>query len=128
MFNISLGEILLIALIALLVVGPESLPALVRSSGRLIRKMRRTANQFRNVLTADLDQNSRPRWDQAPESFDSSNSGSPRVDEPNGSTEPFVELSERRVTLTTTTERLDSTRRRSTWPFHSLGPGLSGDR
>ncbi len=47
MFGISFSEILLIAFIALIVVGPQKLPAMLLSVGRGIAKIRRLTNDVR---------------------------------------------------------------------------------
>ena len=47
MFDIGGSELLVIAVIALLVVGPKELPALLRTIGRVVGAIRRQAQQFR---------------------------------------------------------------------------------
>src|SRR6478609_5615858 len=42
------GEYLVIAIVALLVVGPERLPVLLRKLGNLVAKARGMANEFRS--------------------------------------------------------------------------------
>ena len=48
MFNISPLEIMVLAVIALIVLGPQRLPEMARSVGRGMR-------EFRNALSADHD-------------------------------------------------------------------------
>jgi sec-independent protein translocase protein TatB len=48
MFDIASGELLLVALIALLVIGPKDLPRVLRLVGQWVGKARRVASQFRN--------------------------------------------------------------------------------
>lgn len=54
MFGIGLGELAVIAVIAVLVVGPERLPDLARQAGRLLREVRRVATSARDDLRAEL--------------------------------------------------------------------------
>ena len=49
MFNISPLEIMVLAVIALIVLGPQRLPEMARSVGRGMR-------EFRNALTSDHDE------------------------------------------------------------------------
>ena len=52
MFDIGFWEIAVIAVVALLVVGPNELPSLLRTVGAMVRKVRR----FIKEAKADLDQ------------------------------------------------------------------------
>ena len=47
MFNIGWSEILIIASVALVVVGPKDLPRMLRTFGRTMGMVRRTANDFK---------------------------------------------------------------------------------
>lgn len=47
MFDIAWSELLLVAVIAILVVGPKELPGLLRSLGSGLGKLRKTADEFR---------------------------------------------------------------------------------
>ncbi len=47
MFDIAWTELLLVAIVAILVVGPKELPSLLRSIGRALGKLRSTADEFR---------------------------------------------------------------------------------
>jgi sec-independent protein translocase protein TatB len=47
MFDIGWSELLVIAVVALLVIGPKELPEVMRNVGRFFNKMRRTADDFR---------------------------------------------------------------------------------
>jgi sec-independent protein translocase protein TatB len=47
MFDIAWSELLLIAIVALIFIGPKELPHLLHSLGRMAAKARRTADDFR---------------------------------------------------------------------------------
>lgn len=48
MFDIAPSELLLVAIVALLVIGPKDLPMALRTAGRWIGKVRRMSNHFRS--------------------------------------------------------------------------------
>ncbi len=48
MFDIGWTELLIIAVVAIIVVGPKDLPRMLRSVGRYAGQLRRTANEFRS--------------------------------------------------------------------------------
>lgn len=54
MFDIGLAEMAVIALVAVLVFGPDKLPDLARQAGRFIRQMRTYANAARDDLRSEL--------------------------------------------------------------------------
>ncbi|WP_067436889.1 sec-independent translocase [Nocardioides jensenii] len=54
MFDIGLAEMAVIALVAVLVFGPDKLPDLARQAGRFIRQMRTYANAARDDLRNEL--------------------------------------------------------------------------
>ncbi|MEK7688503.1 MAG: Sec-independent protein translocase protein TatB [Pseudomonadota bacterium] len=61
MFGIDSPELLVIAIVALVVIGPKELPALLRSWGKWMAKMRGMASEFRGhvdemVRQSDLDE------------------------------------------------------------------------
>jgi sec-independent protein translocase protein TatB len=47
MFDIAWSELLLIAVVALIFIGPKELPALLNNLGRAAAKLRRSADEFR---------------------------------------------------------------------------------
>ncbi len=52
-FGIGPGEMLLIGLLALMIVGPQKLPEMGRNLGRMIGEFKAQADAFRSVLTLD---------------------------------------------------------------------------
>jgi sec-independent protein translocase protein TatB len=50
MFNIDWEEMTVIAVVALLVLGPKELPGLMRTAGQMVRKARLIAHDFRLSL------------------------------------------------------------------------------
>ena len=55
MFDIGFTELLLFAVIALIVLGPEKLPQAVRTAGRYYAKFRRTVSTLQAEMEAELD-------------------------------------------------------------------------
>jgi len=47
MFDLTSSKLLILAVVALIVVGPKDLPALMRTIGRYVGMIRRQANEFR---------------------------------------------------------------------------------
>jgi len=52
-FGLSFGEVILLGVIALVVVGPRNLPTLLRSAGQLIGRLRRMAMDLRTESGID---------------------------------------------------------------------------
>lgn len=50
MFNIGSGELLVILLITLLVIGPKQLPQVARQIGRGVRVLSKLSNSFRREI------------------------------------------------------------------------------
>ncbi len=84
MFDIASSELLLVALVALLVIGPKDLPRVLRYVGNWVGKARGVAAQFRNGFDemvreselADLEkkwaaENDRIMRDHPPEKYES---------------------------------------------------------
>ncbi len=55
MFDIGFWELAVLAVVALLVVGPERLPQLVRDGGRWVRAVRRFVTETRYEIERELD-------------------------------------------------------------------------
>jgi sec-independent protein translocase protein TatB len=54
MFNIGSGELALILVVALLVLGPKRLPELARGIGKFVREFRRQTDSVRNVVEREF--------------------------------------------------------------------------
>ena len=54
MFNIGIGELLFIAILVLVVVGPERLPKVMREFGRIVRQIRLVVNEFTSEFADEL--------------------------------------------------------------------------
>lgn len=52
MFDIGAGELLVIVIVAIIVIGPKDMPHALRTAGRWIGKMRRMSNHFRAGVDA----------------------------------------------------------------------------
>lgn len=50
MFGIGIGELIVIALVALVLVGPKKLPDLMKQAGKFFVQMRRTANDVKSTF------------------------------------------------------------------------------
>lgn len=53
-FNIGSGELILIAVAALLILGPKRLPELARGIGKFMREFRRQTDEVRNVVEREF--------------------------------------------------------------------------
>jgi len=54
-FNVHPGEILVIALVLLIVVGPEQLPGVVRKVGKALAQFKEMSNNLKNDFMATVD-------------------------------------------------------------------------
>jgi sec-independent protein translocase protein TatB len=54
MFNLGAGEIALILVVALLVLGPKRLPELARGIGKFMREFRRQTDEVRGVVEREF--------------------------------------------------------------------------
>jgi Tat protein translocase TatB subunit len=56
MFGIGGQEIVIIALLFLVIFGPNALPRMARDLGRFVTEARRSIDEFREELTAEYDE------------------------------------------------------------------------
>lgn len=54
MFGISFGELLLVALIALAILGPERLPGAVRTTGLWVGRLKRSFNSLKQEVEKEI--------------------------------------------------------------------------
>lgn len=54
MFDIGFSELLLTAVVALLVLGPDKLPGAARTAGLVIGKLKRSFNEFRREIEREI--------------------------------------------------------------------------
>lgn len=55
MFNIGFTEMLVIAALALILIGPKQLPEVARTLGRLLNDLKRSTNSFTDELKSQVD-------------------------------------------------------------------------
>lgn len=60
MFGVGPGEFIIILIVALLVLGPEKLPAAAKTLGRILGQVRRASAEFQRTMNveAELEENS----------------------------------------------------------------------
>lgn len=81
MFDIGFWELVVIAIIALLVVGPERLPRLARDAGRWAGKIKRFINNTRRELERELQLNEQQEFKQSLSELDDLMKNAPDQDE-----------------------------------------------
>lgn len=54
MFDIGFWELMLVALVALIVLGPERLPKIARTAGQLASRLRKTLELIKRELEAEI--------------------------------------------------------------------------
>lgn len=60
MFSVSPAEIVTIAIVALVVFGPQRLPEIARRTGRVIRDLRNAAAEFRSAIEREYGETLEP--------------------------------------------------------------------
>lgn len=61
MFGISLPELVVVVVLILVVMGPEKIPDIARTLGKVMREVRRASNMMRDTLMIDEDEYQRNR-------------------------------------------------------------------
>lgn len=57
MFNLGFTELILLGVIALIFIGPQQLPELARTIGRLLNEWKRATSDFKSSIGADFAEN-----------------------------------------------------------------------
>ncbi|MFH2044422.1 MAG: Sec-independent protein translocase protein TatB [Pseudomonadota bacterium] len=57
MLDIGMPEFLLIAAIALIVVGPDKLPDIAKTVGRMFGELKKTTNEFKQTIESEINLN-----------------------------------------------------------------------
>ena len=83
MFDIGFWELVVIAIIALLVVGPERLPKLARDAGRWTGKLKRFINNTRRELDRELQISEQKEFNQNLSDLDELMNNAPDQDQGN---------------------------------------------
>ncbi len=60
-FNVGGGELLVIFLVALIVLGPDKLPDAARKLGNIVHELRRMSNGFQREMRTAFDEAARPQ-------------------------------------------------------------------
>lgn len=67
MFNVGFTELLLLGVIALIFIGPDQLPEVARTIGRLLNEWKRATSDLQNTLTTHLTEDVSQRWNETRE-------------------------------------------------------------
>ena len=95
MFDLAWTEILLIAVIAIIVVGPKELPGMLRAFGKTFGQVRRTAREFQSTFDSALrDAERQSKLDEVKKDLDSVRSVDPAAAVRNGLSETKSALDE----------------------------------
>ena len=62
MFNIGFTELVLVGVIALIFIGPQQLPELARTVGRLLNEFKRATTDFQSSVTSNITQELQTNW------------------------------------------------------------------
>jgi sec-independent protein translocase protein TatB len=82
MFGLGMGEILIILVLALILLGPKKLPDAAKQLGRGLREFRRATEELKSQFESELyasETPSKPSLVEAPKAGDEGQSAAPRV-------------------------------------------------
>jgi sec-independent protein translocase protein TatB len=66
MFNIGMSEMLVIAVVALMIFGPNELPEMLKKLGKGMREIRRASDDLKATVSLSLEDNERNKRPPAP--------------------------------------------------------------
>lgn len=64
MFNVGFTELLLVGVIALIFIGPQQLPELARTIGRLLNEFKRATSDIQSTITSNITDEFQTKWDE----------------------------------------------------------------
>jgi Tat protein translocase TatB subunit len=88
MFNVGGGEVLVILLVALLVIGPGKLPDTARQIGNVLTQLKQMSSGFQNELKSAMDDIAPPTASTPPPAAPTADSSSPADTSADGDTAP----------------------------------------
>ena len=65
MFNLGFTELILLGVIALIFIGPNQLPEVARTIGRLLNEWRRATSDFQSTIQSHMTEDLSQRWNEA---------------------------------------------------------------
>lgn len=89
MFNLGFTELLLLGVIALIFIGPQQLPELARTLGRLLNEFKRASSDFQSSMTSTLTDDFSDRVKQSREQIQHHEEPPPSAHGPEAITEPL---------------------------------------
>lgn len=93
MFNLGFSELLLLGAIALIFIGPQQLPEMARTLGRLLNELKRASSDFQQSFTEPMKDDFLQRIEQArQENVDQPSQPPPTAEGAEAVTEPEPKL------------------------------------
>jgi sec-independent protein translocase protein TatB len=87
MFNVGGGELFVILLLALIVLGPDKLPGAMRTVGQWVGEARKMASGFQDQMNAALDDHVDAKSTEKPRPASNGNGSKPADDAPSAPAE-----------------------------------------
>lgn len=63
MFGLSMTELMIILVVALVIIGPGQLPTMARSMGKALREVRRASDELKDTFEREVMKEPRPQLD-----------------------------------------------------------------
>lgn len=73
MFNLGFTELILLGVIALIFIGPNQLPEVARTLGRLLNEWKRATSDFQQTITQNITQEVQSRVEDSRKQHDDEN-------------------------------------------------------